>query len=108
MLHFYFCTVTLVSIHAALAQLVERLTRNEKVAGPIPASGSFYMNLLYVHRAWLLKTYTLHISLARVAELVDAQDLGSCSTGVRVQVPSRAPSRTSPHRIVKTWCALFD
>lgn len=28
---------------ATLAQLVERLTRNEKVAGPIPASGSDYL-----------------------------------------------------------------
>ena len=31
--------------NAALAQSVERLTRNEKVDGPIPSSGSlFYLN----------------------------------------------------------------
>lgn len=29
-------------VFAALAQLVERLTRNEKVAGSIPAGGSIF------------------------------------------------------------------
>ena len=35
------------------------------------------------------------LTLARVAELVDAQDLKSCiRKGVRVRFPSRAPART--------------
>ena len=75
---------------ATLAQSVERLTRNEQVVSSILTSGSPYPR-------WVRPSRVLHIGLqagrhARVAELVDAQDLGSCVFDVWVQVPSRALS----------------
>ena len=43
----------------------------------------------------LLYNKTIHAS---VAELVDAQDLGSCALCIRVRVPSLAPSKKSGKR----------
>lgn len=84
--------ISCVSAHAALAQLVERLTRNEKVTSPILVSGSpsHFYGLLPGSRPCILSAGEGKLSNARVAELVDAQDLGSCVFDVRVQVPSRA------------------
>ena len=55
-----------------LAQLVEHLTFNQGVEGSSPS--------------WLTS-----FSIARVAELADALDLGSSVFDVGVQVPPRAP-----------------
>ena len=47
----------------------------------------------------LLYNKTIHAS---VAELVDAQDLGSCALCIRVRVPSLAPKKA-----VKKWKSFF-
>ena len=43
---------------------------------------------------------------ARVAELVDAQDLGSCVFDVWVQVPSRAPFLYRRMRLIQSTCTV--
>lgn len=93
--------ISCVSAHAALAQLVERLTRNEKVTSPILVSGSpsHFHGLPPGSRAMYLIGRWRKAVHARVAELVDAQDLGSCVFDVRVQVPSRAHSSGDTSRL---------
>lgn len=83
--------------HATLAQSVERLTRNEQVDSSILSSGSVALD---VQASRVLRIAGIFAAgspeslqgagFARVAELVDAQDLGSCVFDVWVQVPSRA------------------
>ena len=89
---------------ATLAQSVERLTRNEQVVSSILTSGSPYPR-------WVRPSRVLHIGLqagrhARVAELVDAQDLGSCVFDVWVQVPSRAPFLYRRMRLIQSTCTV--
>ena len=88
---------------ATLAQSVERLTRNEQVVSSILTSGSntlgWFVHLGVLHIAQYAQVPNKPVPLsgvhARVAELVDAQDLGSCVFDVWVQVPSRALVETS-------------
>lgn len=82
---------------ATLAQSVERLTRNEQVDSSILSSGSIALDVqasrvLRITRVSWSDTVgiVVYAVFARVAELVDAQDLGSCVFDVWVQVPSRA------------------
>lgn len=89
---------------ATLAQSVERLTRNEQVVSSILTSGStalgWFVRLGFCiwSCGWRFPTACSQAvcNIARVAELVDAQDLGSCVLDVWVRVPSRAQSRDSP------------
>ena len=62
----------------AVAQLVESRIVIPVVVGSSPISHP-------------IERFSYHHS-AGVAKLVDAQDLGSCAFGVRVRVPSPAPS----------------
>ncbi len=76
---------------ATLAQSVERLTRNEQVVSSILTSGSPPWDGS-PPRGFYYRTICLSVSIARVAELVDAQDLGSC---VARRVGSSPISRTT-------------
>ena len=84
---------------ATLAQSVERLTRNEQVDSSILSSGSTALDVrrFSEHLGFCICASVrigfrrARMVIARVAELVDAQDLGSCVFDVWVQVPSRAP-----------------
>ena len=85
---------------ATLAQSVERLTRNEQVDSSILSSGSTALDVrrFSEHLGFCICASVrigfrrARMVIARVAELVDAQDLGSCVFDVWVQVPSRALS----------------
>ena len=47
--------------------------------------------------------FTFHFN-AGVAELADAQDLGSCVTDVGVQVPSPAPYVIKSRPLLRSFC----
>lgn len=100
---------------AALAQSVERLPRNEKVDSSILSSGSealsFSRGFLFtwgqspageglrgVNPAGL--SLARVSSIARVAKLVDAQDLGSCDFGRVGSSPILRTQHTSPSQQV--------
>ena len=88
---------------ATLAQSVERLTRNEQVVSSILTSGSTTLDGFA--RLGFCISAGRSVRHARVAELVDAQDLGSCVFDVWVQVPSRALSQTA---IYRPYTAIFQ
>ena len=99
---------------ATLAQSVERLTRNEQVDSSILSSGSTALDVrrFSEHLGFCICASVrigfrrARMVIARVAELVDAQDLGSCVFDVWVQVPSRAPFLYRRMRLIQSTCTV--
>ena len=93
---------------ATLAQSVERLTRNEQVDSSILSSGSSALDVKASRVLHIFHTCGNADMHARVAELVDAQDLGSCVFDVWVQVPSRALSENGGITPVLGHCSPLN
>ena len=101
---------------ATLAQSVERLTRNEQVDSSILSSGSTALDVrrFSEHLGFCICAFVrigfrrARMVIARVAELVDAQDLGSCVFDVWVQVPSRALSENGGITPVLGHCSPLN
>ena len=99
---------------ATLAQTVERLTRNAQVDSSILSSGSTALDVrrFSEHLGFCICASVrigfrrARMVIARVAELVDAQDLGSCVFDVWVQVPSRAPFLYRRMRLIQPTCTV--
>jgi hypothetical protein len=90
------------SAQTAAGQPIERTPAWPRLAKSFPGTVEGAGDLAARRSEWTSSEigYDPHeLLLARVAELADAQDSGSCARkGVRVQVPPRAPRLTSPFR----------